>query len=117
MLYIKKGAVAALMQLKPNFSLDYIRYLSKRIYFLNKRIVSFTGGTAESRLANYLVSSFGDYKTYVLDIPMNQLAISLDIGRASLYRAFDKLIEAGAVEKKGKIIRLTDKDALISFIS
>ena len=96
--------------------LDYIRYLSKRIYFLNNRIINFTGGTAESRLANFLLNSFGDYKTYVLDVSLSQLAVLLDIGRASLYRGFEKLISEGAIERKGKIIRLLDKDALISFI-
>lgn len=115
--YLDKKAIIALMQLDSSFSLDYIRYLSERIYFLNKRIVNFTGGTAESRLANYLLSCFGDYKVYVTDRPMNQLAVSLDIGRASLYRALDSLIESGAIEREGKILRLINKEKLISFIS
>lgn len=116
-LYLEKKAIIALMQLDNGFSLDYIRYLSERIYFLNKRIVNFTGGTAESRLANYLLSCFGDYKVYVTDRPMNQLAVSLDIGRASLYRALDRLIESGAIEREGKILRLINREKLISFIN
>lgn len=115
--FISKSAITALMQLQPQFSLSYIRYLSERIYFLNGRIVNFTGGTAESRLANYLLTKLGDYKTLVLDIPINQLAVSLDIGRASLYRAFDSLESSGAIEKKGKSIRLLSKETLVSFIS
>lgn len=115
-LYIPKRTVLFLLNEKPSLALDYIRYLSKRIYFLNSRIISFTGGTAESRLAHFLLASFGDYKTYVLDISLSSLAVSLDIGRASLYRGFDKLISSGAIERKGKLIRLLDKDALISFI-
>ena len=47
---------------------------------------------------------------------MSQLAVSLDIGRASLYRAFDALEAGNAVERDGKYIRLIDKDALKSFI-
>ena len=115
-LFISKRAVAQLLNGNPAFSLDYIRYLSKRVYFLNNRIINFTGGAAESRLANFLLNSFGDYKTYILDISLSQLAVSLDIGRASLYRGFDKLISEGAIERKGKVIRLLDKDTLISFI-
>ena len=115
-LFIAKSVVSNLLSFNSVFSFDYIRYLSKRIYFLNNRIINFTGGTAESRLANYLLSSFGDYKTFVLDISLSSLAVSLDIGRASLYRGFDKLISDGAIERKGKVIRLLDKDVLISFI-
>lgn len=114
--YVGKGSILKLMQLEGNFSVEYIRYLSDRIYFLNKRIANFTGGSAESRLANYLLGCFADYKTYELDRSMSQLAVSLDIGRASLYRAFESLIESGAIQRNGKNIRLADKGILNSFI-
>lgn len=114
--YIDKSVIVKIMQLDTTFSVSYIRYLSERILFLNKRIVNFTGGTAESRLANYLLSCFADYKTYELDRSMSQLAVSLDIGRASLYRAFDALELGNAVQRDGKYIRLIDKEALKGFI-
>lgn len=114
--FISKSAIVKLMQLEGNFSISFIRYLSQRILFLNKRIENFTGGSAESRLANYLIGCFADYKTYELDRSMSQLAVSLDIGRASLYRAFDSLVESGAVERDGKSFRLVDKGILQSFI-
>ncbi len=115
-LFVSKSAVVSLMQSEPNFSLEYIRYLSGRIYYLGNKIKNFTGGTAESRLASYLLGSFGDYKTFCFDMPFNQFAVFLDIGRASLYRAFDSLSEAHAIEKKGKTVRLLNKDALLSFV-
>lgn len=115
-LYIGKAAVRQLLQTDPDFSLGFIRYLSERIFFLNKRIVSFTGGSAESRTARYLLAGFGDYRVFELDRPVSQLAESLDIGRASLYRAFDRLCASGAIERNGKIIRLVNKEKLVSFI-
>lgn len=113
-LYINKSAIVRLMQDDTSFSVCYIRYLSDRILFLNKRIVNFTGTSAESRLANYLLSCFGDYKTYELDRSMSQLAVSLDIGRASLYRAFEALEQVGAVQRDGKNIRLVNREKLLS---
>ena len=113
--YISKAAVVQLMEQDSGFTISFIRYLSQRISFLSRRIDSFTGGTAESRLANYLLLCFGDYKTYELDRSMSQLAVSLDIGRASLYRAFDALEAGGAVRRDGKYIRLVDREMLASF--
>ena len=113
--YISKTAVVRLMELDGGFTISFIRYLSQRIFFLSQRIDSFTGGSAESRLANYLLLCFGAYRTYQLDRSMSQLAVSLDIGRASLYRAFDALEEAGAVRRDGKNVRLADREALASF--
>lgn len=114
--YIAKAAIRQLIGLDFEFSLGFIRYLSERIFFLNKRIVSFTGGSAESRTARHLLSGFGDYRVFELDRPMSQLAVSLDIGRASLYRAFDSLCESGAIERNGKFVRLVNKEKLLSFI-
>lgn len=114
--YIEKDAISLLLKSEPEFALNYIRYLSKRIYFLNSRIESFTGGTAEQRLANYLCSKFDFSDLFIMDMPLNQLAVSLDIGRASLYRAFDKLIGSNAVERNGKEIRLINKETLMSYL-
>lgn len=114
--FVSKAAVISLMQLETSFSLEYIRYLSGRIYYLNQKIVSFTGGSAESRLASYLLSCFGDYKTFKFDMPLSQLAVYLDIGRASLYRAFDSITSSGAIEKEGKSVRLLNKGILASFV-
>jgi hypothetical protein len=36
----------------------------------------------------------------------------LNIGRASLYRAFDKFIADGFITKNGKVITLIDREAL-----
>jgi hypothetical protein len=36
----------------------------------------------------------------------------LDIGRASLYRAFDTLIADGCIEKDGRTIRILDPEAI-----
>ncbi len=116
-LFLSKNAIVKLMQLDSGFAVSFIRYLSQHIYFLNRRIDNFTGGSAESRLANYLLGCFEDYKTYELDRSMHQLAVSLDISRASLYRAFERLIDGGAIQRDGKNIRLVEKTALLSFIS
>ena len=113
--YISKAAVVQLMEQDSGFTISLIRYLSQRIHYLNQRIDSFTGGSAESRLANYLLLCFGDYKTYELDRSMSQLAVSLDIGRASLYRAFETLEMQNAVHRDGKNIRLVDREMLASF--
>lgn len=89
---------------------NYISFLSDRIYFLNERIDSFTGGTAEQRLASFLceeVKKAGG-NTVTLKQSITQLTKGLDVGRASLYRAFDELTEVGAIRREGKIITILD---------
>ena len=116
-LFVDKSTVSLLMIQDKNLAVNFVSYLSDRLYYLNGRIDSFTGGTAESRLASYLIESFGGYKTLQLKLPYTKLAISLDIGRASLYRAFDTFIDAGIIEKDGKYIRLLNEEKLREYIN
>ncbi len=115
-IFIDKNTVEKIMKEDSDFSLSYIRYLSDRLYYLNTRIVSFTGGTAESRLAHYLNTGFSKSETGEIVISPSHLAFSLDVSRASLYRAFDKLCENGAIIKTGKTVTLINEEKLKSFL-
>lgn len=115
-LFIDKNTINVLMVREQALATNFISYLSDKVYYLNSRIDSFTGGSAESRLATYLIECFGGYKTLQLKQPYTKLATSLDIGRASLYRAFDSFISSGAIEKDGKYIRLLNEDKLREYV-
>lgn len=83
----------------PAFALRYIRFLSDRIRFLNRRIASLAAGGAEGKLAQYLLQTEGKVSPNRV-----QLASALGIGRASLYRALDDLSEKGLIALDGKSI-------------
>ena len=114
---LSKSAVTQLLEREPLFALRLIRYLSQRVVTFSGKIGLYTGGSAEEKLAQYLFSGFGDYKTCELELSMSQLALLLQIGRASLYRAFDSLEEKGAIARDGKNIRLVSRDVLLSCCS
>lgn len=110
-LFLDKALVDAMLQQSPQAARQYIAYLSDRIYFLNSKIDAFTGGTAETRLAAYLLANRcqEDGGAFVrLETSMNQLTRSLDIARASLYRAMERLEEAGAIRRDGRVIAILD---------
>lgn len=91
----------------PEFSLAYIRFLSGRIRFLNKRIASFASSGAEEKVVKYLLENNG-----TVSISMKQFASVLNIGRASLYRVLDELEEKGLITKNGKTVTVTDTENL-----
>ncbi len=112
--FLSKAAVTQLLEREPLFALRLIRYLAQRAVTFKNKVGLYTAGSAEGKLAQYLLSGFADYKTYELAISMSQLALLLQIGRASLYRAFDSLEEKGAIARDGKNIRLVSRDVLLS---
>ena len=95
---------------------NYIAYLSQRIYFLTDKIDAFTAGSAEMRLANRLINDSKideKGKRYTIVANLSLLARELDIGRASLYRAFDFFESVGAIIREGKKIFITDTAKLV----
>lgn len=94
---------------------NYISYLSGRICFLNNRIDFFAGGNVEYRLASFLLTVSLQNRTpeeFQLPCTMSQLASMLNMGRASLYRAFNALTADGLIRRSGKTIVILDSDRL-----
>lgn len=108
---IPEEAVRALLEQDKSFLYHYLGFLSGRIQFLNQKIGYLTAGSAERRLALYL-TSLGE-ETVELDASISALSDLLDVGRASLYRAFDKLTEDGYIRKVGRKFTLLDAEGML----
>ena len=100
------------LERESRFAENYIRYLSDRVLFLNRKISILTAGSAELRLANFFSDNLSDAYFMDLPLPMNELASQLSISRASLYRALDALLEAGAVSKRDREYKIEDMAVL-----
>lgn len=117
LLLLPEDAVKALIEADARAAENYIRFLSDRICFLNRKITAFTAGTAEAKLAAYLLCCpDGDCREIELPCGMSELAESLNISRASLYRAWDTLTEKGILSRNGKTVTVADPDALNKII-
>lgn len=94
---------------------NYVSFLSNKICYLNKKIVTLTAGSAERRLAVFLDSHAGEIgsDSFTLPVQMNSLAEMLNLGRASLYRAADKLEADGFILRDGKNITLVSKEQML----
>ena len=97
---------------ESRLSENYIRYLSDRILFLNRRISILTAGSAELRLASFFLDNLSDAYFVELPLPMNQLTAELNLSRASLYRALDVILDSGAVIKEGREYKIADMHKL-----
>lgn len=97
------------------FSLNYIRFLSGRIEFLNKKIDGFTACDAVEKLSLYIAdNAYQEGDSWICTLPKSftEFSKQLDMGRASLYRAFDTLQNRGCIMKDGRNIRIYDIDSL-----
>lgn len=111
-LYIPECAIRKLLENDKEFMYRYLSFLSGKICFLNKKIGYLTAGSAERRLALYLLSL--GQNPITLPLSISSLSEVLDVGRASLYRAFEKLEEDGYLQKEGRIFHLFDHERMLN---
>ena len=108
--FISADVMKELFERDSNIMFNYIQFLSQRIQILNKRISCFTAGSSEKRLYFFLDGMKNVENTVKLDMSMSSLSEMLDIGRASLYRAFEKLESDGFIKKEGKKIYIIENN-------
>ena len=104
-----KEFVEKCIELEKTVSFNYISFLSKRISFLNRKIEAFTAKNAENKLYSYILNLPRKENDEVeITVSMSTLSKMLAIGRASLYRSFEKLEASGQITKYGKRIILNE---------
>lgn len=93
----------------PQTAQRYIRFLTERVRFLNRRIAALAEPSAQDRLWHYLLQHCREDGTVQLDRSMTALAKTLGIGRASLYRVLDAMQERGQLSHKDHSICIERK--------
>lgn len=87
--------------------------LSDKICYLNRKIQYYTAGSVECRLATYLYNSSTED---MCELTLSAVSLSemLSVGRASLYRALDRLESDGFITRQGKTIYVKDREKMLS---
>jgi CRP-like cAMP-binding protein len=111
LLFFDRDAVHEMLCADPAFMDSYLCLLADRIAFLNSKIRAFTARSTERRLTLWLTAHEND--GFVRNTKLSTLADALDIGRASLYRALDKLEDEGLILRNGRDICLLAPDELM----
>ena len=100
---IPRDTVERLIMEDAAFARNIISTLSKKVRFLNSKIAGYTAKDSGEKLYRYLLTLPADENGLIsLEESMASLARRLDMGRASLYRAFDHLTEDGKLQKIGQ---------------
>ena len=110
-LFISESSLSQMLENDKTIMYNYMKLMAQHTRFLNEKIMYYTAGSTERRLALYL-NSLGK-RNIKMTTSMTDLANTLDVGRASLYRAFDKLCEDGYIIKSEKIIIIMNREEML----
>ncbi len=101
-LLISQEVLSAWFAQYPVLAENYIRFLTDRIRFLNRKITTYTGGQSDDRLLRYLQDHCDADGCVQLSGRVSDLARILDVGRSSLYRSLEALEKEGKLRRDGK---------------
>lgn len=114
-LMINPNLFKKIIESDPVIMKNYLYFLSNKILYLNKKISSYTIGNTDCKLSYYLYENEVD-GVVRLNNSLSDISVMLNMGRASLYRSLDKLIEENIICKDGKNIYIIDKEKLKNYI-
>ncbi len=106
-LFITEQELTSLFSKYPEIALNYIRFLTEKIRFLNSKLGVLSCQSTEDTLYKYLCSQSDSSGIAVIPKNMTQLSSMLGLSRASLYRGLE------ALEKEGLIFRENNKIKVI----
>ena len=111
-IFITKSDILTLIKASNKVSLNLILFMSDRISFLNKKIATFSSDTVEQKFSNFLLNESKKQDCLSLSLNISKIATTLNVGRASLYRAIDSLSESKIIELENKKIIISDLEGL-----
>jgi len=103
-LWIREDKIQKLIQNNPEFALEYVKFLTSKIRFLNMNIGRYTSKNAEESLLEYLKTVCKKENDFSYKLNVAKVARDLAVTRPSIYSSVEKLLERGVIEKKGDII-------------
>lgn len=109
-LFLSQDTVSRWMAAVPLVAENYVRFLSDRIRFLNRRLATLTAGQTQGKLWRYLLSKRDAKGCVTVPGGMRELARRLDMSRSSLYRSLDMLTESGRISRQGKTIYIREEE-------
>jgi len=105
-LLIPEDALKSMMKKDFRIVENYLDYLTARIRFLSERLDGFLPQSVEDRVLRH-ISSHAENGVYRSEWSVSALADALRISRTTLYRAIDKLVSEGKIERCGRAFRLS----------
>lgn len=113
LLSVEKNVILDAMRKDPERALKFALLCNQKVRFLLGRIECLTTYSGKKRLIQYLLderSRSGD--SFALKVSREELASSLGISRASLFRELTRLQEQELIEKRGKNIEILNQIGL-----
>ena len=104
-LWLEEALIEELLGLERRVGRNIIALQAEKIRFLNEKVLSFSSSDNEKKLLLYLEAlPASEEGRREVPLGMSALSARISMGRASLYRAFDRLEEENMIRREGRAV-------------
>ena len=100
----------------PQTATNYIRFLSDKLVFLNRRVRDFSASTSDEKTAGLLLNESDEDGVAVLK-NITAILKTMNLSRASFYRSLASFSDRGLIEKNGNQIKIINSKELKGILS
>lgn len=113
---VDRSALSRLFTACPETALNYIRFISEKLVFLNRRVRDYSAATSDEKTACLLLNE-ADENGVVRLRNVTALIRTINLSRASFYRSLSSFLSRSIVEKEGNLIKITNSEELKGILS
>ena len=104
-LWLEEALIEELLGLERRVGRNLFAFQAEKIRFLKEKVLSFSSSDNEKKLLLYLEAlPASEEGRREVPLGMSALSARLSMGRASLYRAFDRLEEENMIRREGRAV-------------
>ena len=113
---VREPELSRLFLAFPATATNFIRFLTRKLVFLNRRVRDFSAATSDEKTACLLLNEADEDGVAVLK---NVTAIlkTMNLSRASFYRSLTSFFSRGLIEKNGNQIKIINSKELKGILS
>ena len=100
----------------PAAAMNYIRFISEKLVFLNRRVRDFSAATSDEKTACLLLNEADENGLAVLK-NVTSLIRTMNLSRASFYRSLTSFVSRGIISKNGSKIQIINLNELKGILS
>ena len=113
---VRESALTRLFSRIPETALNYIRFISEKLVFLNRRVRDFSAATSDEKTACLLLNEADENGVAVLK-NVTSLIKTMNLSRASFYRSLTSFLSRGIISKNGNEIQIINCKELKGILS
>ena len=113
---VREEELTKLFTVCPQAALNYIRFISDKLVFLNRRVRDFSASNADEKTACLLLNEADENGVATLK-NVTSLIRTMNLSRASFYRALSSFQSRGIISKNGSEIQIINAKELKGILS